>query len=214
MNIVFTVSSEWEKFPSGFKDEVKNVVSEAAEESSKLLPNLSKNVNIVICTGDWVIYETGGNGWSYNKDLLILTLDPDFKGDREIQQSYISATVYHELNHCSRYASKYTTNSFMESAIMEGLATVFERDYGKSKPQWGIYDAAECKKWVKEIRDLGKDINHGEYMYTHSDGRRWIGYKTGTYLVDQAVKNSGRDVIDLTTNASYKEIFNLATSNK
>jgi uncharacterized protein YjaZ len=35
-------------------------------------------------------------------------------------------------------------------------------------------------------------------MFTHTDGRKWIGYKVGTYIIDQAMKNSGKSVIELT----------------
>jgi hypothetical protein len=34
-------------------------------------------------------------------------------------------------------------------------------------------------------------------MFDHPDGRRWIGYRTGTYLVDRAMAGSGKSTIDL-----------------
>jgi len=36
-----------------------------------------------------------------------------------------------------------------------------------------------------------------DWIMQHPDGRRWIGMKTGTYLVDQAMKNLNRTSAEL-----------------
>ena len=60
------------------------------------------------------------------------------------------------------------------------------------KPLWGLYDKKVIKDWVEEIRALPDGIVNDEYLYLHSDGRKWIGYKVGTYIVDEAMKKSGK----------------------
>jgi hypothetical protein len=46
-------------------------------------------------------------------------------------------------------------------------------------------------------------------MSRHPDGRRRIGYKVGTYWVDQAMAKSGRSIADL-TNMSTADVLALA----
>jgi uncharacterized protein YjaZ len=35
-------------------------------------------------------------------------------------------------------------------------------------------------------------------MFKHSDGRKWIGYKVGTWIVDEALKRSKKTIEQLT----------------
>jgi hypothetical protein len=36
-------------------------------------------------------------------------------------------------------------------------------------------------------------------MFKHPDGRLWIGYRAGTYLVDRAMAKSGKTSVSLLT---------------
>lgn len=46
-------------------------------------------------------------------------------------------------------------------------------------------------------------------MFRHPDGRRWIAYKVGTYLVDRAVRASGKTPAELVV-TSTRELVELA----
>jgi len=35
-------------------------------------------------------------------------------------------------------------------------------------------------------------------FFDNPDGRRWVGYKTGTWIVDKAMQKSGKSVVELT----------------
>jgi len=98
---------------------------------------------------------------------------------------------------------------FLDSCIMEGLATVFERDYAKVDPLWGRYDPAETADWLTEIQAADNALDFYEYMFKHPDGRRWIGYKVGCYIVDAAKQNSKKSVLEL-TRLECSEILGLA----
>jgi uncharacterized protein YjaZ len=80
---------------------------------------------------------------------------------------------------------------------MKGLATVFERDYCGSDQPYAKYPK-DVASWLQEIIEKQDDISWEEYKFDHPDGRHWIAYKVGTYLIDEAMKNSGKTVIELT----------------
>lgn len=40
---------------------------------------------------------------------------------------------------------------------------------------------------------------YGKWMFQHIDGRKWIGYKVRTYIIEKALKASGKNLIELTT---------------
>jgi hypothetical protein len=45
----------------------------------------------------------------------------------------------------------------------------------------------------------------------HPDGRRWVGMRAGTYLVDRAMKASGQSAADLVS-SSTKAVVEMATA--
>ena len=42
-----------------------------------------------------------------------------------------------------------------------------------------------------------QELLHTVRNITHPDGTRWIGYRAGTYLVDRAMRASGKSAADL-----------------
>lgn len=109
----------------------------------------------------------------------------------------LRATLFHELYHMVR-ESAVTSRSLRDLAIDEGLATVFERDYGAGAAPWGDYPP-DVAQWATEFLALPQDADRQQWMIAHADGRRWIGYKVGTYLVERAMRVSGRPVTALAT---------------
>ena len=77
---------------------------------------------------------------------------------------------------------------------------------------WPLYlsviipEALHCMESIQRASSIGWQRSGGlddirsweEYMFIHPDGRRWIGYKVGTYIVDEAIKRSEKSVIELT----------------
>lgn len=41
-------------------------------------------------------------------------------------------------------------------------------------------------------------------MFKHPDGRRWIGYRAGVYIVDQAQRKSGLSAAKLVNSSTYE----------
>jgi len=98
--------------------------------------------------------------------------------------------------------------SFMDNVVSDGLATVFERDEGGRPTPWGEYPD-DVREWVAELLDLPVDASYHEWMFLHPDGRRWIGYRAGTYIADKAIERSGLSSAQL-VNTSTEEVLRFA----
>jgi hypothetical protein len=61
-------------------------------------------------------------------------------------------------------------------------------------------------QWAREVATLPPDAPYQAWMFQHSDGRRWIGYLVGTYLVDRASRVTGKNTAEL-VNMSTTELM-------
>jgi len=114
---------------------------------------------------------------------------------KAIVDSQLRPLLFHELYHAVRETA-VPTRSLHDFAIDEGLATVFERDFGAGKVPWGEYPP-EVPQWTREFLALPENADRQQWMTKHPDGRRWIGYKVGTYLAERAIRVSGLSVTGL-----------------
>lgn len=177
-----------------FKQKYISEIEIAYDEASELLPFGSKHLNFFIQPRTYdLIPETKDSGRTVNSEFITLAFNPNT--DKPLE--HVRGTVFHEMNHAARYNKGIWHNNFLDTCILEGLATVFAREYAEYDALWGKY-ADEVADWLKELRAQGDSVDFGQYMYAHPDGRRWIGYKVGTYIVDEAIKKSGKTVIELT----------------
>lgn len=83
-----------------------------------------------------------------------------------------------------------------------------ERDFAGVHPPWGNYPA-DADQWVEQLRALPDTVERKPWLFGHPDGRRWIAHKAGTYLVDRAVRASGKSPSELVTRPT-EEILELA----
>lgn len=175
-----------------------------------LLPSLSDCLTIVVRPHfTHVIPEYGTGGYTYDSEFIEITFDSKLPYGLEATLKSLCETVFHEGNHAARYNVAEFDGRFINSIVTEGLATVFERDHAMYQPLYGQYeDDTIMHNWYKEI-SAGDWDNRGELMFEHPDGRKWVGYKTGTWLIDRAVKLSGKAVIELTP-LPADEIISLA----
>ena len=94
----------------------------------------------------------------------------------------------------------------MDHVIGEGMASVFEREFGGATYPFMEYPD-DVSGWVTELLalpDLDPFTPDGQaqrrnWMSRHPDGRHWIGYRAGTYLVDRASRASEKSAADLVT---------------
>lgn len=203
MNIVVLDSEAWEKLGKEKSQTLRETVTNAANEAAKILHGyISDHVNLVFhATESWdVIPETGDMGYTHNKDVVRVYFDPALPHGFEKLKKHLAETTFHELHHAARFNAVDDANTLIVGAVLEGLATVFEREYSGSKPLWGEYEDDETmRNWFAEIVEAGHDWSKRDGLFfEHTDGRKWIAYKTGTWIIDKALKNSNKSLLDLT----------------
>jgi uncharacterized protein YjaZ len=214
--------SEWADAEKNglLRQTLREKISSAAHRANKFL-NLDDQVNIVVNLNEYgsgLIPETGTGGRTHDTGFVEYFIDPRLpRGAEYILRDDVNATVFHELNHAARWtALPEIDDRLIADAIFEGLATAFARDFGDSKSDgklWGNYhDESEntLQNWAEELIAAGSDwTKRDELFFQNTDGRRWIGYKTGTWIVDRAAKNSSKSIPELST-LSVEEIMRFA----
>ena len=179
---------------------IANIADSTFDEVRALLPALAKSVTLDVASGTQVIPETGELGAATAPGRIAWIVDAGRPGGVEaIAKMWLRATLFHEMHHVAR---GYVMNggapprSFMDGVVSEGLATAFQRDAAGADVPWATYPD-EVELWVDELRSLPLHAPYPDWMFQHPDGRRWIGYRAGTYIADRAIAASGRSAADL-----------------
>lgn len=200
MNVITLDSKHWAKAEkNGAKrDIIAETIQTAANAAMDILPNVPPHVNIVVAPvgASEVIPETGDAGVTYSDEYVSIVFDYAMPYELERLRESLHSMVYHELVHAVTFSHDPWQSGMLFGAITEGLATVFERDYSNGQvPLWSKYEDDETMKaWWTELKELPETgEKNNEYFVNHSDGRKWIVYKTGTWIVDRMVA-SGTDL--------------------
>jgi uncharacterized protein YjaZ len=206
-DVVFYIVDGY-RFSWADRGAIQRIADETAIEVRRLLPGLPARLTLRVRAGKKVMPETGASGDANAPDVVYWTVDPGHQGGvSAIVKTYLRQTLFHEFHHLVRGSTVGIERTFFDEAITEGLATAFERDFAAGTVPWGAYPEGVAT-WVAELRAL-PSASHEEWISRHADDRRWIAYKVGTYLVDRAMKASGRSSADLVS-VSTEEIVRLA----
>lgn len=197
---LFLDTNDSRHFSKEARQAIEEVCAAAEPEIRAHLGELPRNIELACQTGTFVIPETGEMGTAVAPNRVGWTVNANLPGGvPAIARAQLRFTLFHELHHLVRGWVMYggaPRNSFMDGVVSEGLATVFERDIGGRKTPWGDYPE-DVKKWVAELLELPVYAPYNHWMFDHPDGRRWIGYRAGTYIADQAVLASGLSAAEL-----------------
>jgi hypothetical protein len=196
-----------------FWEQYQANVTDASHEVSKLLPFGSPCMNFLVLPRTYDFVEgRHDNGYTHNSELIELAFDPTC-GPEGLQTILdgVRPMVFHEINHAARFNIPIWHHSFLDNSLFEGLATVFAREHAQASEPWDNYPS-NVADWVQEIIDKNDSFNTQEYRFNHPDGRKWITYKVGTYMTDQAMQNSGKSVIEL-SQMECADILKLADIN-
>lgn len=202
MNVVVLDSKYWPGLEKrGIKkSEIKNATESAAKEVEGLISSLSPHVNLVVdpTVAENVIPETGGMGMTYSDEYVSVSFDHTLPYGKEKLLKEIRSTTYHELVHAVSFLHDPWQPGVLFGCVTEGLATVFEREYAHSEPLWGKYeDDTVMQLWLQELKELpDSEVKNHDYFIKHPDGRKWIVYKTGTWIIDKLLE-SGEDLFEL-----------------
>jgi hypothetical protein len=185
------------RFSQAERDTIEAIAEAAIPEIRRFLPSLPHDLVLKVHSGKDVIPETGETGSAAGRNPVVnWVVDPHRpEGASGIARRELRGTLFHELHHLVRFQT-LPAITLMDRVVGEGLATVFERDMAGMPAPWGNYPA-NVSDWVGELMSLPSDIQSKRWMSRHPDGRRWIGYKAGTYLADRAITASRKSAAEL-----------------
>lgn len=169
--------------------ELQRIADAAFRDVRSQLDGLPPRLTLIVRWGKDVIPETGENGAAGFPGNIAWTVDPDRDLLATIRRQ-LRPTLVHELHHLAR-ASRLQTRTLIDHVVTEGLATAFERDFGKVDPPWG-QAPPDPMVWTREVLSQPETAVLDSWMIRHPDGRRWIGMRVGTFLADRAARASGR----------------------
>lgn len=201
-----------QRLSEGDRDLAAQICGDTDRELRTLLPTLIDVVNVRIAMGPRVIPQFGYGASAMTLDSVSFVLDPSHAGgSAKILHTHLRPALFHECHHLVRKWVKLggkRRKHFIEGVICEGLATAFERDAAGSSPLWSEYPD-NVQDWVDELLTLPPQAPYADWMFFHPNGRRWIGYRAGTFIADLAIAASGCSAADL-AEVDYQEILAFA----
>ena len=193
------------------------MIEKSYEEVRGYLTHIPDPVKIYFDDEDRVIPELGVGGFALSRDTITLSVQKDFE-DKVAQAKNLHGTIFHESFHLAQhYTGADGYHPAVNAAIYEGCAEVFEREYTESNSIVGDYSAhsqQELEAWLEALKEVGSSYFEEEGVwekwafYNEELKQRWIVYKTGTWLVDRVLKETGLDILDL-QDKSAEEILGL-----
>ena len=186
-----------------FTDEVVELIeaiaNNTAAEARKHLPMLEEDIYLELVVDENVIPSTGELGIAMDTNRIRWVVSPHVSSPKEVVNTHLHTTLLHEMHHLARSWTRMSVEypiRIIDAAIAEGLASVFQRDIGGDSIPWGR-PHKDIDSWVSEILALENAGDYEQWMFEHNDGRKFIGYQVGTYLVDKAMKNTGKSAADM-----------------
>ncbi len=182
---------------------IKEVLIQSEHDVRDLLPTLPGEIQIAVEKVDWDLTTVGGvtgRTESNSPPRVSIQISGEFPGGvGQAVKAGLRETAYHELHHLAKgWAIKDNRwePGIATAAVIEGLAVVFAEEYLGTKFEANHYPA-EADAWVREILALPPNANYQHWMFQHPDGRTSIGYRTGNYLVRQAMEHTGSGILEL-----------------
>ena len=215
-NVVVVFQEDSLKFTEPQKVFILEVIRNSEEEVRNLLPNLPDSIKVIVENVDWnlnIVNGVTGRTETNHPPLVLVQISNNYQGG-VIDSVYqgIKSTIFHELHHLSRgWAIQDNKFSYgiPNAMVNEGLAVAFTEIYTGNINEVNAY-TDEADNWVKEILALPLDASYSDWvMGEHPDGRTYIGYRTGNFMVRRAMNNSGQSILEL-SNLMPNEIIKLA----
>ena len=198
-------NSEVHAFTQDEKQLITNIVNRTEQSVRDLLPSLTEEITFNIVTTNRNLDIVGGaTGRADAPGVIELTLSTASKdGISGAANSALTSSVYHELHHLVRgwtiTQNKYGAQHGIPVAVVnEGLASIFAETY-TDEYFAAAYDYPEqAAVWLDEIMQLPLDANYNHWVSGfHPDGRTVIGYRIGRYVVHEAMRKTGKDILEL-----------------
>lgn len=207
--------SEEHTFSASEKAAIEAMLSDTYAQVKSIYPDLADEVSVSVRTLardlTMVGHVTGMAAAPGRIVIMISSLHPESL--EAAARDGLAGTFAHELHHLRRgwtIEGNHYGPGIQIATINEGLAVMFaESITGVSKSGNMQPDEPTSLEWAREIRELPVDADYGSWMFQHPDGRMGVGYRTGRFLVQRALENSGLDIVQL-SERTPEEIWALA----
>lgn len=192
---------------------IEGIARATLVEVRGVLPALPREIVVRVHAASDVNDAIGASAAVLGANVVYWAVDPrHVRGIVPIATEHLRPMLYHELHHLARRigTEEMPRRSYMDGVIHEGMATVFARDFGGARYPWSEYPN-DVNEWVAELMALPDTAPRDDWMVRHPDGRRWIGYRAGAYLVDRAIRASGLSAAELVS-VPPDDVMHLASS--
>jgi hypothetical protein len=185
-----------------FSDSQRTVIRQVAEEADALVRQslpLAEQLHLLV-EGSPDVLPTGDNAHTIAPHLIRWLADPA-RDITAVARDHLAQAFAHEAFHAARFrrlAEEAGSHSWTQIAIGEGLATAFARDAAGANEPWAVYDPAVISSWAAELlAQPGTPADMTNWKFQHQDGRQWIAYRVGTWIVDSLREETGQSPADL-----------------
>ena len=186
---------------SAKKSLILNAVKMAEEYAFPRL-RINWDIDIVITNRayEFVIPEDGVGGQTYASDFILISINED-----KITENILAETLVHELCHAARWGKNDEwMNTLFDGIISEGIATYFEFEFVKGKPEKQLFlktvvgrSDEENKKIYEELESQLENERY-DYQTIFFNGNdklpRWSGYSLGYLTVKKYLEKSGKTI--------------------
>lgn len=199
------------------KKGIQQIIDSHGKEATVILEKLPDSVIIEVRIIDSDLRTVDGvTGWTNEHEpngrivTLISKVYPG--GALQAAKDGMKTFIFHEFHHLMRGWSIHQ-NKFAQgidnAIINEGLAVVFAEDYTGIRHEANAY-SDEAEQWVEEILRLPKGANYNHWVSgKHPDGRTYIGYRAGNFVIRRAMNKSDKSILEL-SELRPAEIYELA----
>lgn len=203
MRIMTPDSKHWEPMAQRgmSREAIRRAVRQASAKAMAALPPVSPFLTIMISPDEpySTIKETGVGGITFTEEYISITIDYNVPHGARDTIKHLRELATHEMVHASSYFNVEPWKPApLQAVVYEGLGTVFEKQFANAQPLWGEgEDAATMQTWFEELKGLPEDAKNFDYLFDHPDGRRWIIYKTGTWVIETLLASGKYTLNDL-----------------
>lgn len=178
-------------FSSKARMKILEVAEEAIIAAKQRLIGIPDRI-VLVAHHDHDVIEALGTRGSAVREAIYWGVDTRrTESVHSIAGRHLKATMLHEMHHLVREASVKQParcgpfSPLVGQAVFEGAASAFERRAAELAP-WAYYDQ-DVTDLAQELFSQSTTVSMRDWMFEHPDGRKWIGFRVGAYLVDCAL---------------------------
>lgn len=204
-NTTINFSSEAYTFTQDEKALITQIIEKSETGVRALFPSLTEDITVNVVAIDRNLDIVGGvTGRADAPGVIEVMVSTATEGGVSASaRQALTSTLYHELHHLVRgwtiTDNKYgPMHGIPIATINEGLASVFAETYTDEYFAKAYDYPEQAAQWLDEIMQLPMDANYNHWVSGfHPDGRSVIGYRLGRYVVHEAIRKTGKDILEV-----------------